>query len=72
MNNLASERTRLGLNQAEAATQLAVSQKTLAKYEGKPESMPGDFIIRACRFYSCNAGYLLDMSDERALSTTVA
>ena len=72
MKNLASERTRLGLKQADAASKLAVSPKTLAKYESEPESMPGDFIIRACRFYSCNAGYLLDMSDERALGSVVA
>ncbi len=72
MKNLASERARLGLKQADAASKLAVSTKTLAKYENEPSSMPGDFIIRACRFYSCNAGYLLDMNDERALSGTVA
>ena len=72
MKNLASERTRLGLKQAEAASMLAVSPKTLAKYENEPASMPGDFIIRACLFYSCNASYLLDMSDERSLSGAVA
>lgn len=65
MKNLASERTRLGITQAEAAASLDVSPKTLAKYEGDPESMPGDFIVRACRFYGCGADYLLDLSDER-------
>ena len=50
MKNLASERTRRSLTQAEAAKKLLVSPKTLAKYEGDPESMPGDFIVRACRF----------------------
>lgn len=65
MKNLASERTRRSLTQAEAAKKLLVSPKTLAKYEGDPESMPGDFIVRACRFYGCGAGYLLDLSNER-------
>lgn len=65
MRNLASERTRLDLKQAEAAEQLGVSAKTLAKYESNPKCMSGDFIVRACRFYGCNAGYLLDMTDER-------
>ncbi len=72
MKNLASERARRGLKQAEAATELAVSAKTLAKYESDPESMPGDFIIRACRFYGCNPSYLLDMCDERALTASVS
>ncbi|MDY4522480.1 MAG: helix-turn-helix transcriptional regulator [Atopobium sp.] len=72
MKNLASERTRLGLKQSEAASKLAVSPKTLAKYENEPTSMPGDFIIRACRFYLCNASYLLDMCEERSLNAAVA
>lgn len=72
MRNLASERTRLGLKQAEAASKLAVSSKTLAKYENDPRSMPGDFIYRACRFYGCNASYLLDMCDERAVNAMAA
>lgn len=65
MNNLASERTRRGLTQEQAAKKLNVSPKTLGKYEGDPLVMPGDFIVRASRFYGCGAGYLLGISDER-------
>lgn len=65
MNNLASERTRIGLIKEDAARKLCVSPKTLGKYEKNPQSMPGDFIVRACRLYGCSAGYLLGLSEER-------
>ena len=64
-NNLASERKRLNMTQANAAQKLQVSTKTLAKYEADPLSMPGDFIVHAARFYDCSANYLLGLSDER-------
>lgn len=64
-NNLASERKRLGLTQADAAKELSVSTKTLAKYEADPLKMPGDFIVRAARRYGCSAGYLLGLSAVR-------
>lgn len=64
-NNLASERKRLGMTQVTAASELRVSIKTLAKYEANPLLMPGDFIVRAARYYGCSANYLLGMSDER-------
>lgn len=70
-NNLASERKRLGMTQANAAKELSVSTKTLAKYEANPLAMPGDFIVRAARYYGCSASYLLGMSGER-LSAVVA
>lgn len=68
INNLASERKRLNLTQAEAADKLGVSTKTLAKYEGDPMAMPGDFIVAAARFYGCSANYLLGMASERTVS----
>ena len=70
-NNLASERKRLGMTQANAAKELRVSTKTLAKYEGNPLLMPGDFIVRAARFYGCSANYLLGISGERLGSVAV-
>lgn len=63
--NLESERRRLGLTQVQAADKLDVSVKTLGKYENDPLKMPGDFIVRAARFYSCTASYLLEMTQER-------
>ena len=67
-SNLASERKRLQMTQEQAAPKLNVSVKTLAKYEADPLAMPGDFIVRAARFYECSANYLLGMSAERTIS----
>lgn len=68
MNNLAAERKRRGLTQEQAARQLSVAVKTLGKYENDPLCMPGDFIVRAVKFYGCAADYLLGVCDERRLS----
>ena len=65
-NNLAAERKRAGLTQTAAAESLEVSPKTLAKYEANPLAMPGDFIVRASRFFGCTASYLLGMTQERS------
>lgn len=66
-NNLAAERKRLGLTQAEAAKKLGVSPKTLVKYEANPLAMPGDFIVKAVRLFGCSASYLLGLTAERRM-----
>ena len=68
INNLASERKRIGLTQKDAAVELSVSTKTLAKYESDPLTMPGDFIVRAAKFYECSASYLLGESENRRMT----
>lgn len=65
-NNLASERKRLNMTQKEAAAKLGVSVRTLGKYEQDPLIMPGDFILRAARYFGCSANYLLGMTTERS------
>ncbi len=65
INNLASERKRLGMTQREAAEKLEVSLRTLGKYEADPLIMPGDFIVRAARLFDCSASYLLGLTSER-------
>lgn len=67
INNLAAERKRIGLTQADAAEKLGVSQKTLVKYEANPLAMPGNFIVRASKLFGCSANYLLGMTTERSL-----
>ena len=63
--NLASERTRMGMNQTECAKSLGVSVKLLVKYESDAGYMPADFVKRAADFFGCSADYLLDMTDDR-------
>jgi predicted transcriptional regulator len=65
VNNLASERIRLGLSQTQAANELDIGLSCMSKYENNPMAMPGDFIVRAARFYQCSADYLLGISNER-------
>ena len=67
-NNLASERKRINLTQKEAAAKLDVSVRTLGKYEADPLVMPGDFIVRASKFFGCSASYLLGMTPERSVA----
>lgn len=71
VNNLAAERKRMNLTQKEAAKRLDVSVRTLGKYEADPLIMPGDFIVRASRFFGCSANYLLGMTSERRPTTVV-
>lgn len=63
--NLASERTRMGLNQSDCAIALGTSVKLLAKYESNSGKMPADFVKRAADFFGCSTDYLLDITDER-------
>lgn len=63
--NLASERTRLDLNQTECAEKLGISLKLLAKYESDYDYIPGDFAIKAAEFFGCSTDYLLDLTEDR-------
>lgn len=63
--NLASERVRLGMNQADCSKKLGVTTKLLVKYESDAGTMPADFVMRAADFFGCSSDYLLDMTDDR-------
>lgn len=63
--NLASERTRLGLNQTECAKMLGVSINTLVRYEADVDAMPCVTLRKACDLFGCSVEYLLDLTDER-------
>lgn len=63
--NLASERIRLGLNQADCSKELGITAKTLVKYESDLSAMPADFVKRAADYFGCSSDYLLDMTEER-------
>ena len=66
MKNLALERKRRDLTQQQAARELGIGAKTLGKYESNPLTMPGDFIVKAAKFYNCPVGYLLDIPSFQA------
>ena len=63
--NLASERTRISMNQTDCAKELGVSLKLLVKYESDIDTAPIDFIKKASSYFGCSVDYLLDMTEER-------
>ena len=67
--NLASERTRLGLNQTELAEKLHTTIASISKYEKNPRLMPTDFVIEAADLFGCSTDYLYDRTDERLPNT---
>ena len=63
--NLASERTRLDMNQEQLAEKLGTDLKTIHEYETYKKPMPAEFALDAAAFFGCSLDYLLDRTDER-------
>ena len=63
--NLASERTRIGLNQTELAEKLGTTIQSISKYEKNPRLMPTEFVMNAADLFGCSTDYLYDRTDER-------
>lgn len=64
-NNIASERNRLGLNQAEMAEQLGVSRGTYIKYEKMPPLTPYYILEMIAEKCACSIDYLVGKTDDR-------
>lgn len=65
MNNIASERIRLGLEQRDLSKNLDVSISTISKWErGKvlPNSVA---LVKMHKLFGCSTDYLLGLTDER-------
>ena len=63
--NLAAERTRVDMTQAECATALGVSVKQLGKFEADAGTMPGEVVKKASELFGCSCDYLLGITDQR-------
>lgn len=65
MNTLASERTRLGIDQSDVAEKLGVSKTTISRWE-RGESIPtGEYLVKLHELFGCSIDYLLGLTDER-------
>lgn len=63
--NLAAERTRLGMTQAECAERLDCTAKSLSIYERGEASLPSDIAIAAADLFGCSTDYLFGRTDDR-------
>ena len=66
--NLASERTRLGMNQKELGDKLGYGVKTISKWESDISTMPSAVLRKAASLFGCSIDYLLDETDDRLVS----
>jgi len=69
MNNIASERKRLNLNQNGLARELDVSPKTVSRWETEELFPYGQHLIKMHNLFGCSVDYLLGLSDERKATT---
>ena len=65
MNNIASERTRLGLTQTDLAQRLEKSRKTVGDWEAENVAIPSDAVCTMAVLFNCSTDYLLGLSDRR-------
>ncbi len=65
MYNIASERKRIDVTQAELAARLGVSQRTVSRWEQGRHAPNADEILKMARIFNCTSDYLLGLTDER-------
>ena len=63
--NLASERTRIGMNQTELAERLNCSVSTIVRWEKDISSMPTGTLKEASSIFGCSTDYLMGKTDDR-------
>lgn len=63
--NIASERKRLGLRQADLAEKLGVSKSTVERWEQNVTPPFGDKLVEMHDLFGCTVDYLLGITDER-------
>lgn len=64
-NNIASERTRLGLKQCELAEAIGVSVNSVARWEHEEFSPQATALKQMHELFGCTVDYLLGLTDER-------
>ena len=64
MNNIASERRRIGMTQDEFAKSLGCFKTSVSLYEGGA-SVPSDRLKKMADIFGCTTDYLLARTEER-------
>lgn len=65
--NMASERVRLGLTQAQMAERVGISASAIFKYEADAFTAPASALCKIADMCGCSVDYLLDRTDKRTI-----
>lgn len=65
VNNIASERVRLGLSQVDLAKKLNVGVRTLRGWENNPMRIPASALLKMSDLFNCTTDWLIGLTEER-------
>ena len=65
MNNLASERVRIGATQEDVAEKIGVSKQSISLWEQGKAEMGSESLRKLSTLFGCSADYLLGIKEER-------
>lgn len=65
MNNLASERVRMGMSQAQLSELLGINPRTLGNWERGSNDIPSSKARKMATIFGCTTDYLFGLTQER-------
>ena len=65
VNNIESERRRLGLTQEELGAKVGKGRTTIIRWEADPFSITGTYLVQLAQIFQCSIDYLLGLTTER-------
>jgi transcriptional regulator len=65
MNNLASERVRIGMSQAQLSEVLGINPRTLGNWERGNSDIPSSKARKLAVIFGCTVDYLFGLTQER-------
>ena len=65
MNNIESERRRLGLTQEELGEKIGKGRSTIVRWEADPFVITGTYLVQLAKLFQCSIDYLLGLTPER-------
>lgn len=65
MNQIRSERARLGLSQDDLAEKLGVSRQSIINWEQGDVDLKASVVVAMAELFSCSTDYLLGCTNER-------
>lgn len=66
VNNIESERRRLGLTQEELAAKVGKGRTTIVRWEADPLAITGTYLVALAELFQCSIDYLLGLTSERS------
>lgn len=70
-NNIASERTRLHLSQAELGEKIGVSGDVIRNWEDGTTEIKSSNLVSLAQLFKCSTDYLLDRTENRLVARGV-